>query len=160
MLIAPSRFLPQLLGQPAGGLSDRQYCYDRRRSISALSAASIVRYDASAAITRDRVSAMQPSLRQPDGLIRAPAPPAVLPTLESHDAPSGLSLYSLSICADARAEGPRRGAAASRPAPTARMGVWIGKLRNDLPQCCRPSRVSSSIAHAAVRISFGRCQNA
>src|SRR5215204_5755105 len=48
------------LGAFRGRLSNRQYCYDRRLSISALSAASIVRYEASAAITRDRVSAMQP----------------------------------------------------------------------------------------------------
>jgi hypothetical protein len=47
-------------GQPEGGYQNRQYCYDRRLSISALSAASIVRYEASAAITRDRASAMQP----------------------------------------------------------------------------------------------------
>ena len=38
----------------------RAIAYDRRRSISALSAASIVRYEASTAITRDRASAMQP----------------------------------------------------------------------------------------------------
>ena len=44
----------------SGGLSNGQRCYGRSLSISALSAASIVRYDASTAITRDPASAIQP----------------------------------------------------------------------------------------------------
>ena len=44
----------------SGDLSNQEYGYGRSLSISALSAASIVRYDASTAITRDPASAIQP----------------------------------------------------------------------------------------------------
>ena len=84
----------------------RQWCYGRSLSISALSAASIVRYDASTAITRDPASAIQPVW--PTCSISAHCS-------ESSRAPR-IELVPLIICAARRMLGTSARAAASRSA--------------------------------------------
>jgi hypothetical protein len=95
----------------SGGLSNRQCCYGRRLSISALSAASIVRYDASTAITRDPASAIQPVW--PTRSISAHCS-------ESSRAPR-IELVPLIICA-ARGCSGHRLVPLRRAAPRERMG--------------------------------------
>src|SRR5262249_55767605 len=89
-----------------GGLSNRQCCYGRSSSISALSAASIVRYEASTAITRGPASAIQPVW--PTSSISAHCS-------ESSRAPR-IELVPLIICAARRILGTSARAAASRSA--------------------------------------------
>src|SRR5262249_55372104 len=84
----------------------RQHYYGRSLSISALSAASIVRYDASTAIARDPASAIQPVW--PTRSISAHCS-------ESSRAPS-IELVPLIICAARRMLGTSARAAASRNA--------------------------------------------
>src|SRR4029450_10803379 len=89
----------------SGGLSYRQCCYGRSLSISALSTASIVRYDASTAITRDPASAIQPDW--PTRSISAHCS-------ESARAPR-IELVPLIICAARRMLGTPAPHAAERP---------------------------------------------
>jgi hypothetical protein len=119
----------------SGGLSKRQSCYGRSLSISALSAASIVRYDASTAITRDPASAIQPLW--PTHSISAHCS-------ESSRAPR-IELVPLIICAARRMVGTSPRAAASRSAER------TGGVCNHLPQCRRPSEIFATlIEHVAV----------
>src|SRR5262249_48189199 len=93
-------------GAKSAGLSDHQCCYGRSLSISALSAASIVRYDASTAITRDPASAIQPVW---------PTRSTSAHCSETSRAPS-IELVPLIICAARRMLGTSARAAASRSA--------------------------------------------